>query len=312
MFQHIYNVIYSKTFHIYDILYLSLFNKNKDEIITESEEYICPDYIADETTIRHNSICMYENENNKIHINKYESYTSCVDFILFFIVINLCFILLSLIIENSFIMVQRIIDKYLNINNIKNINFKYLSNNIKKENDSNKNETQNNIDTNLKDKDDIEEFFYNYSEIIKIQQYLNKDDNLDKVLYFYKESSNFLQQTLEIINDKYRNIFIDKELFLKYYKDDSNNEDKTYLKFINMKNNKDIYTSCKDKISVNLNKLYEIEKIFIDDSLFNIYNTKKYFPLKKGQLCYLTNLSKLNVIIWLIKIGVYDYLIKTC
>ena len=82
------------------------------------------------------------------------------------------------------------------------------------------------------------------------------------------------------------------------------------LRFINISDNKSLFTSCKDKVSVNLNKLYETEQLMVDSSLFNIYNNKKYFPLKKDQLCYLTNLSKLNVIIWLIDIGFYDYLVK--
>ena len=81
-----------------------------------------------------------------------------------------------------------------------------------------------------------------------------------------------------------------------------------FLKFMDIDDPKNLFTSCKDKVSINLNKLYEAEQIMVDYSLFNINNDKKYFPLKKDKLCYLTNLSKLNVIIWLIEIGFYDYL----
>ncbi len=316
MIEHIYNIIYMKTFHIYDILYKTLIKNNTDEILIDNN-YICPDYIADETTIIENKYCNYKNDNinqNNLY-NKNIQHGNCFDFILFFIVINLFYIGLFLFIEKSigllYIMLNNawIIDFELNTNK-----FDYMVNKFKKDNSISKESTKddvNNTQLTSIDKDDMEEFFYNYSEIIKIQQYLNKDDNLDKVLYFYKQSSNFLEQTLEILNDKYRTIFLDKNIFLNYYKIENNEntkEQNTFFKFINMTDNKYLYTSCKDKVSVNLNKLYESEQLMVDSSLFNIYNIKKYFPLKKDQVCYLTNLSKLNVIIWLIDIGFYDYL----
>lgn len=335
MFDNIYNFIYMKTFHIYDILYKTLIKNNTDEFLIDNN-YICPDYIADETTIIENKYCDYKSDyksDNKNNLyNKNIQHTSCFDFILFFIVINLFYIGLFLFIEKMSILLYIIFNKVCKIDctlDSNNINFDYIVNKLKKDESINKESFKENIIKDEEDKtkiinndiniisidkddiDDIEEFFHNYSEIIKIQQYLNKDDNLDKVLYFYKESSNFLQQTQEILNDKYRNIFLDKETFLNYYKSENNEttiENNTFLKFINMTDNKSLYTSCRDKVSVNLNKLYETEQLMVDSSLFNIYNNKKYFPLKKDQLCYLTNLSKLNVIIWLIDIGFYDYL----
>ena len=282
MFKNIYNLMYGKTFKTYNIIYESLFNYDEDNfsILSENNEYICPDYIADETTITENIHC---NDNYNI----IQKQTKCIDFIILFLLINLFYIVLFLFLEKIFILF-----------NIKN-------NKIK--------DKQNDKDIQLNDKDDIEEYFYDYSEIIKIQQYLNRDDNLDKVLLFYKESSNFLQQLLDIINDKYRHIFLNKEKFLNYYKNESDNtklSNNTFLKFMDIKDNKSIYTSCRDKISVNLSKLYDNEQLILGSSVFNIHNNKKYFPLKKGQLCYITNLSKLNVIIWLIDIGFYDYLVK--
>ena len=338
MYAHIYNIIYRNTvyiYEIYDILYRTLIYNNTDEFLIDNN-YICPDYIADETTIIENKYCNDENDNiiqnQNNQNNQYK--TSCFDFILFFLGINIFYIILFLCIEKMYSLLYIIFNK-VNKSDFKldlnNINFEYIVNTFKKEtikensiikHNENKTKTTtttktkiitNNINTILTDKDDIEDFFHNYSEIIKIQQYLNKDDNLDKVLYFYKESSNFLQQTQEILNDKYRNIFIDKEKFLNYYKIENNEntqEQTMLLKFNNISDKKSLFTSCKDKVSVNLNKLYETEQLMVDSSLFNIYNNKKYFPLKKDQLCYLTNLSKLNVIIWLIDIGFYDYLVK--
>lgn len=331
MIDRICNIIYMKTFHIYDILYKTLIKNNTDEFLIDNN-YICPDYIADETTIIENKYCNYKSDNinqNNFNNQIIQYKPCCIDFILFFIGINLFYIGLFLFIEKMSILIYIIFNKVCKIDCIldsNNINFDYIVNKLKKDESISKKSFKENIikdeedtskiindDINIIsiDKDDIEEFFHNYSEIIKIQQYLNKDDNLDKVLYFYKESSNFLQQTQEILNDKYRNIFLDKEKFLNYYKSENNEntiENNTFLKFINITDNKSLYTSCRDKVSVNLNKLYETEQLMIDSSLFNIYNNKKYFPLKKDQLCYLTNLSKLNVIIWLIDIGFYDYL----
>ena len=308
MFNHIYNIMYSKTYHIYDIIFKTFINDNSTSL--ENNEYICPDYIADETTITENIYCEYDNSKfNNIS-------TNCIDYILFFIVINIFYIALFILIERSFFVFNSIITKLflqedLMMNNDDNSDEK---NNIMNNSNINTTDTTDTTDNIiLKDKDEIEEFFFNYSEIIKIQQYLNKDNNLDKVLYFYKESSNYLQQTKDILNDKYRNIFLNKEKFLNYYKIEHDNTSITnnvFLKFIKFDDTKNLYTSCRDKTSVNLSKLYETEQIMVDKSLFDIYNNKKYFPLKKDQLCYLTNLSKLNVIIWLIEIGFYDYLEK--
>jgi hypothetical protein len=142
-----------------------------------------------------------------------------------------------------------------------------------------------------------------YSEIINIQQFLNIESNIDKVIYFFKDSNNSFNKTISTINDKYRIIFIDKEKFNIYYNESIN---ESYYKLLD--NN--ICTGISDKVSVNLNKLYELEKFLSDENVFNLFNNKKYFPLKKGDLCYMTNLPKLNVIIWLIKIGFYDYLIE--
>ena len=288
--------MYGKTLYIYDIydiLYKTFINDKDDKINTD---YICPDYFADETTITENTVCNYNMDMdtytyNIIQNKNFPYQVSCIDCIIFFIVLNLCCIILFVCVEQVYILFNMIMNKLFNIN------FDLLTKNTK-----NTDKISKEIDTNEIYhvpicKDDMEDFFNNYSEIIKIQQYLNKDDNLDKVLLFYKESNNFFQQTLDILNDKYRNVFLDKQMFLNYYKnenDGSSISKDAYLKFINMTNDKYIYTSCKDKISVNLNKLYESEQLMVDISLFNINNNKKYFPLKKGQLCYITNLSKLN------------------
>ena len=61
---------------------------------------------------------------------------------------------------------------------------------------------------------------------------------------------------------------------------------------------------------INLQKIYQEEQMINDYEIFDIENKSKYFPLKKGDLCFMTNYAKLNVVRWLIETGIYDYIEK--
>jgi hypothetical protein len=257
--------------------YISNHISNYISIYIYDYNYKCPDFIV--------------SENNTIFNNSSYCYNEFVFKILqTVIIINLFYICL-------YITINKGINVYYN-NTLNKNKLEYY----KKYTKYNKYKKYDVIDTS---DINLEQFFINYTEIINIQQFLQEktDDetNLDKIIKFYKESNHYLKKANDIINDKYRNIFLDKDKLTEYYKDTLQND--CYKVF-----NNNIYTSCSDKISVNLHKLYEIEQFILDESVFDITNKKKYYPLKKDDLCYLTNLPKLNVIIWLIKIGVYDYL----
>lgn len=242
----------------------------------DDDNNICPDFIVSKNNTIFNNIC-YDEYGRKILQS--------------IVIINFLYIFLYIIITHSIKVYH---------NNIFNKNkLEYY----KKYNKYNKYKKYDVIDTS---DINLEQFFINYTEIINIQQFLQEktetdETNLDKIIKFYKESNKYFKTTNDIINDKYRTLFLDKDKLTEYYKDTLKND--CYKVFTN-----NIYTSCSDKISVNLHKLYEIEQFILDESVFDITNKKKYYPLKKDDLCYLTNLPKLNVIIWLIKIGVYDYL----
>ena len=158
---------------------------------------------------------------------------------------------------------------------------------------------------------DLEEDFFNYQQIIMIRQYLSKSENLDKVIDFYKPIKGYLAEFKNIINkfqlkfyesqdDNNNNnnyILLDKKKFLKYY------NIRSEFKYIDYK-----YDPNLNKfVFINLPKLYLQRQIEVGENIFNINDNRKYFPLQKGDLCYLTNLSMINVIIWLIEIGFYDY-----
>ena len=178
MLFNILDLVYTKLFYFQNVLF-NIFVKDKRTI--ETNDYICPDYIGDETTITKNLYCEYD-------MKEYNNW-NCINFIMFFFTINLFYICLFLFIEASFNVFNNVIKnlflKDIHLNK-ENYNINYY--NINKENTEvpEQENIYENKDNKLRDKDimDIEEFFYNYSEIIKIQQFLNKDNNLDKILYY--------------------------------------------------------------------------------------------------------------------------------
>ena len=66
-----------------------------------------------------------------------------------------------------------------------------------------------------------------------------------------------------------------------------------------------IKSSNNDVLIINLYKLYKNKQFEVGKNIFNINDKNKYFPLKYGNLCFMTSFAKLNVIIWLIQIGFY-------
>lgn len=112
----------------------------------------------------------------------------------------------------------------------------------------------------------------------------------------------FGQEDLVDTNNNYFKI-LNKDCFLNVY-DFSIDHDLIELEelFLNKKN--------ENFIKLNLLKLYESRRFELGNNIFDIHCNKKYFPLKFDELCFMTNFPKLNVIIWLIDIGFYDYFIK--
>lgn len=159
------------------------------------------------------------------------------------------------------------------------------------------NNNDNKVDNSPINKDDIEYSLNNYIETIKINQFLKNENetNLNKVINFYRYSTQLSTKLENIINDKYRYIFVNAELFYNYYGHDN--------KLIEV-------IECNDDnvVCVNLQKLYCEEQLLVGKELFNINNKEQYVPLRLNNLCFMTNYPKLNVTIWLIKTGLYDYL----
>ena len=144
----------------------------------------------------------------------------------------------------------------------------------------------------------ITDLFENYIEMANIRRFIENKENLDKVVDFYKHSTEYLTKATDIIEDKYRFVFVNKNKFMDYYKDHFINEEDLTL------------VSNDQLVSVNLYNLYQEKLSDSNGILFNIHDERKYFPVRKGDVCFFTNLSKLNTIKWLIEIGFYDYLKK--
>ena len=163
----------------------------------------------------------------------------------------------------------------------------------------NKEKNVSKVDYSKIDKYDIENAFDSYIEIIKINQFLREEDtkNLNKVIDFYRYSTQISTKLKNIINDKYRYIFVNADKFYEYY---------------GRNNNLIEILDCEDEelVCINLQKLYCEEQLLVGKELFDINNKEKYVSLRKGDLCFMTNYSKLNVIIWLIQTGIYDYIEK--
>ena len=144
--------------------------------------------------------------------------------------------------------------------------------------------------------------FFDYQQIIRIRQFLSNPKNLEKVINFYKKNTNIL--------DKFYDVFFNStedDIILNNYKSVTKEQFLDVYDFSLDYNIIDNIDSSNDKILIiNLYKLYESRQFELGQNIFDIFDEKKYFPLKLGNLCYMTNYSKLNVIIWLIEIGFYD------
>ena len=144
--------------------------------------------------------------------------------------------------------------------------------------------------------------FFDYQQIIRIRQFLSNPKNLEKVINFYKKNTNIL--------DKFYDVFFNStedDSILNNYKSVTKEQFLDVYDFSLDYNIIDNIDSSNDKILIiNLYKLYESRQFELGQNIFDIFDEKKYFPLKLGNLCYMTNYSKLNVIIWLIEIGFYD------
>ena len=159
----------------------------------------------------------------------------------------------------------------------------------------------NNMNINIKD----ENMFYN-TQILKIRKYLEKDTNLDKVINFYKKNTGLLDKFYYFINSNNLNnsINLPYDVFQKYY-DDLDNI--SFIKRIDYSIEPNIKKENNNTlIKVDLLELYLSRQEELGIEIFNINDNRKYFPLQKNSLCFMTNFAKLNVIQWLIEIGFYN------
>ncbi len=147
---------------------------------------------------------------------------------------------------------------------------------------------------------------------------MGNQNNLKKVIDFYKKSEGYFDKFMKIIdvqriiqntsnpkicddmehlNHPNNYMLVDKLKFLDYY---SLNFDFDIIDY-------KFEESSDDYLKINLLKIYNSRMFEIGVENFDILDERKYFPLKDGDLCYMTNFSKLSVVIWLIDIGFYDY-----
>ena len=165
---------------------------------------------------------------------------------------------------------------------------------------------------------DLDPVFFDYQQKIKIRQHLGNERNLKKVIDFYKKSEGYLDKFMKIIesqriiqntsnpkicdnmehlNNPSNYMLIDKIKFLNYY---SLNFDFDIIDY-------KFEESNDDYLKINLLKIYNSRMFELGEENFDILDERKYFPLRDGDLCYMTNFPKLSVVIWLIDIGFYDY-----
>lgn len=170
---------------------------------------------------------------------------------------------------------------------------------------NNSNNTNNNINNNLITKEKQIECFSYYYDYVKIEQFLQNEENLEKVIKFYKPSTKYLVKLKNIIKNNTELKFKIKTKENDYYiyqKNNYNNDSDSD------NDNNNLNNVLEENIKFNINILYENERLIRDYNYFDIDNESKYYPLqfKSKYLCYWTNISRLNVIIWAIKIGLYD------
>ena len=154
------------------------------------------------------------------------------------------------------------------------------------------------IDTTKPLKEDIINSLDKYIKQIKINQFLQNSENLNKTINFYKHSTKLCINLRRLLDDKYRHIFIDCNKFYNYY----GGKDNCPINYVK--------NECENVVCINLQEIYEEEQMINDIEIFDIENKRKYFPLKKDDLCFMTNYAKLNVVRWLIETGIYDYIGK--
>ena len=146
-------------------------------------------------------------------------------------------------------------------------------------------------------KDDYEDVFFDLQQVIHIRQFLSNEQNLKKVIDFYKKSTGYLDAFKSIFTsheNKYKTL--NKEEFLNVYDFALDYDLISYKKIKN----------TNKYLKVNLLKLYNSRLFEVGENTFDINNNNKYFPLKYGDLCFMTNFAKLNVIVWLIEMGFYN------
>ena len=147
-------------------------------------------------------------------------------------------------------------------------------------------------------KEDMIEASKQYVQNIKINRFLADEKNLEKTINFFRYSTRLHLNLKRILQDKYRHIFIDCQTFYNYY----GGKDECPVNYIK--------NECENVVCINLREIYEEEQMINGINIFDIHNNDKYYPLKKGDLCFMTNYAKLNVIKWIIEIGIYDYIEK--
>lgn len=205
---------------------------------------------------------------------------SILNFFMYFLMINITCLTATFFIKYviNYVNNYRLIRKYIKYKDEKKLLIRQINNLL--------------LDNQNKKNNIIRCTFERYVELIELRQFLGNDNNLEKVINFYKNPENYIKKAIEIINDEYRYVFLNKETFLNYYKGYFTEEQLTLV------NNDEL-------AYINLNNLYLEEQMIIDKEFFNIENKNNYYPLEPNLL---TNLPQLNVVRWLIEIGFYDFI----
>lgn len=203
---------------------------------------------------------------------------SLIYFFTYFIIINIICLISTLSVNYIYDYVNYycIAKKYTQTNNRNKLFIEHINNLL---HDNQKQKQNKNKNT-----------FERYVELIELRQFLANKDNQGNILKIYEDPHKYINKTIKLINDKYRNIFLDKTKFLNYYRGYFTEKELTLI------NNDEL-------VYINIHNLYHDEQLLIGKNMFDIENTDTYYPLDSN---ILTSFAKLNVIRWLVEIGFYD------
>ena len=154
--------------------------------------------------------------------------------------------------------------------------------------------------------DDLDEKMFINTQIIKLRNFLEQENNLNKVINFYKQNTGLMDKFMNILGSvgQNQNINLPFCMFTKYY---DNLKNISYIRNIKYKIEPNIKKENNNTIiRINLVELYESRQEELGMEIFNIFDERKFYPLQKNELCFMTNFAKLNVIKWLIDIGFYN------